>query len=102
MSNYIDLVICKHPNSDKKYLFQAPCWSHLKPSEDVIVDTRKGKEPAKVVESITVSKDSDEYKFITLLVAKSNEQATLPLKKVLSRVVTDELKYDEEDKDGTD
>jgi hypothetical protein len=95
MSNYIDLVICKHPNCDKKYLFQAPRWTNLKPFDDVIVDTINGKQPAKVIESMTVEKNSDEYKFITLLVAKSNEQATLPLRKVLSRVVTNELKYDE-------
>lgn len=104
MSEYIDLVLCKHPSEnkhckEKSYLFQAPNWSHLKPFEDVIVDTRKGEQPAKVINSITVKKDSDEFKFIVGMAG-----ATLPLRKVKSRVVRVEMEFmdEEENENGTD
>ncbi len=97
MSNYIDLVLCQQPRG--AYLFYAPAFTNLKEGQSVIVDTKLGEMPAKVITTYTVNKDSEAYKFILKMLEANG--ATLPFKRVLAKVDHSELKY-EEDTDGTD
>lgn len=92
MSEYIDLVVCKHYGNDTPFLFQAPAWSHLKEGDRVVVDTRKGEHEATVVFSDCVDVESDE---MNLAICASN--ATLPLRKVLKKVVYREFEYKEDE-----
>jgi len=92
MSNYIDLVTCKHPNSDRTFIFYAPAWTHLKCGTDVIVETKKGNQPAKVMDSVTVEEHSDIYDFIIKL-----SKATLPLKRIMRVIEYRDIEYKEEE-----
>lgn len=87
---YVDLVSCdiggRHP-----YLFIAPSFTRLKEGDEVIVDTSLGKIRAKVVAVITIQYEGSGYDFI---VKATN--ATLPLKKVLQKVIYSDFEYDEE------
>ena len=96
MSNYIELVVCKHPNSQFKFLFYAPAWTGLKTGDEVIVDTKHGEQPATVLTKTIVEKDSELYNFIL-----ESMSATLPLKRVLKKVIYVEMNY-EEDENVTD
>lgn len=93
MSDYIDLVICKHANSDHPYIFKAPAWSYLKKGDDVIVETKRGEQPAKVERVYTVdTTDSDEFEFILMA-----SGVTTPLRKVLKKIEYKEFEYDDEE-----
>lgn len=93
MSNYVDLVLVKHDETGKKYLFQAPGWSYLDEGTKVIVDTCvSDNEPAEVVASYTIDPSSEEFKFICEAAG-----ATLPLKKVVAKVRLSVFKYDDEE-----
>lgn len=99
-SQYIDLVLCKHHNNDRYFLFQAPEFSGLQNGDQVIVETRKGEKEAIVIDKTTVNTTSDND-FIEFAMTVCN--ATHPLKKVLKKVVYIELKYgDENEKTGSD
>ncbi len=91
---YVDLVLCKHEKVGKGFLFVAPPFTHLKRGDDVIVDTKKGKQPAIVIDSITTNIHSDDYMFIRKM------NGMRELKKVLGKIVY--LDYSEEEKDVTD
>lgn len=93
MSKYIDLVVCKHDNSDTPYLFYAPEWSSLKEGDRVLVEIKRGVKEATVVFSGTVELNSDEYK---LALSASNAKE---LKKVLKKIVYKEFDYKEETED---
>lgn len=93
MAKYIDLVLCKHENCDRLFLFQAPPWSKkLVKNNVVIVDTKNGEQTAHIVGVITVDAYSDEFEFII-----KASGASLPLRKVLSIIEYKPLYYDEED-----
>lgn len=88
---YIELVVCKHPNCKKNFLFYAPAWTGLKKGDEVIVDTKKGEQPAIVQSKTIVEEGSEVYSFIL-----ESTGATLPLRKVLKVVFYRELEYKEE------
>ena len=92
MSEYIDLVICKHGNNPNAFIFQAPEWSALKTGDKVIVENKKGESEATVERVYTVNtKDREEFEFIMMA-----SGATLPLKKVLKKVTYRDFKYENE------
>lgn len=93
MSEYVDLVLAKHEKVGRGFLFVAPAFSHFTRGEDIIVDTVNGHQQATVIDSLTVGKDSDEFKFIRHMTGMRS------LKKVIGKVVY--LEYEEE-KNGTD
>ena len=96
--DYIDLVVCKHKDSDKRYLFRAPAWSSLEEGQDVIVETSNGLEPAIVVTVNTFDNDCKDTD--TQFILKSMG-ATWPLKKVVSKIVVKELDYRDYEKEET-
>lgn len=64
MANFVDLVLVKHQNSDKKLLFVAPKFSCLKENDIVVVDTKHGNSLAYVIDSYTIDINSEEFDFI--------------------------------------
>jgi hypothetical protein len=87
---YKDYVLCKLEESDKPYLFYAPRWSHIKDGSDVIVETKDGEKPAKVMCSITLGDNEENaIEFITKATG-----ATI-IKKVLRVMSFKELDYSE-------
>lgn len=90
--SYIELVVCKHPNCDRKFLFYAPAWTGLDKGNEVIVDTKNGEKTAIVMTKADVEKNSEEYRFILELAG-----ATLPLRRVLKVVRYKEIRYEEDD-----
>lgn len=92
MAKYIDLVLCKHENCDRLFLFQAPSWTtELDKNSVVIVDTQNGEQIAHVMEKITVDAYSKEFEFII-----KASGAYLPLRKVLSIIEYKSLDYEED------
>lgn len=89
---YLDLVLCKHPNCEKKYLFRAPSYSNLEVGDEVVVETKKGEQPATVLAQLHVDNASREYKFITEFV-----EAKEPLKRVLKILKYYEIGYEDEE-----
>lgn len=76
----------------KSFVFRAPAWSNLFKGDKVIVETRKGESEAIVEKAMTVDiSDEDEFEFI--LIASG---VTLPLKKVLKKVIYREFEYEKE------
>lgn len=92
---FIDLVLCKHEGVDKVYLFRAPAFSYV--GDDVIVETERGEQPAKVVETYSIDTDSKAYRFIVEAAG-----AYEPLKRVLKEVSYRTLKYEEEEHERAD
>lgn len=93
-NNYCDLLICVYPDSREKrnFLFQTVWYSGINPDDEVIVETKYGKQRALVVQVLeAVAKDSPELEFI----AKATN-ATLPLKKVLKTVKYKDIEYGED------
>lgn len=88
---FIDFVICKYPVDPKKYLFIAPPFSHLEEGDEVVVEDGEP-QCATVIDSKTVSVNSDEYYFILNLLGVS-----VPLKKVISKVIYRRFEYTEEE-----
>lgn len=89
---YIDYVLCAHPGCVNKYIFQAPAWSGLKAGDEVIVETRRGKQPATVIDVYTGPFGDSEP--LTTFFARAMG-VTLPLKKVLKKIEYTELQYDD-------
>ena len=85
---FIDLVLCKHLVDSRKFLFYAPAFSCLQKNDQVVVDTVRGNQTAIVVNSVTVDVDTEDYRFIL-----DATNATLPLKKVISKVMYRDLEY---------
>jgi hypothetical protein len=94
MSDYVDMVLAKREAIDRGHLYVAPAFSRFKRGDDVMVETSDGgKRQATIIDSLTVEKDSDKYKFIRHMTGMRS------LKKVIGKVVY--LTYEEE-KNGTD
>ena len=94
---YIDLVLCKHSESGKLFLFEAPPFSYLAKGDEVIVETRHGETSATVRMSYTVEAESKAYDFIVEAAG-----ATHPLKRVLKECQYKELIYKEEENGNAD
>ena len=92
MSDFMDLVICKHDNNSKVFIFRAPAWTGLKKGDRVLVETKKGEAEATVEKTYTVDvSNKDSFEFILMAGGVS-----LPLKRVLKRVMFIELDYKDE------
>lgn len=91
---YIDLVLCRHSENGRAFLFAAPAWTRLRVGDLVVVETRLGRAQAVVVASLTVEQGSEEFKF-----AVACAGANVPLKKVISKVTYINYYYAEEDDD---
>ena len=83
MRQFIDYVVVKQSNG-KNYLFVAPAHTHLEAGTVVTVDTVNGPEVGTVVGTTTEYTDvnEDTPKFLI-----NAFEATLPLKRVLSKRV---------------
>ena len=86
---YIDLVLCKHANSNKPFLFQAPFCSGLRKGDSVIVETVLGAQDAMVIAVDHIEVGDEFYDFVLLCAG-----ATHPLRRVIKRVVFEELIYE--------
>lgn len=93
MADYIDLVLCKHPESKKTFLFRAPAFSRLKSGDVVFVETRKGIRLTEVVAVQTADVDDGEsMEFI-----REATNASFPLMRVISKLEEKKFDYKEED-----
>ena len=91
----IGLALCRHGGYGKDYLFRMPAFAALDQGDSVIVETKNGEKEAVVMATATIyGSDSDEYQMIVKAAG-----ASLPLKRVLKRVVCHELDYHGEDAD---
>ena len=88
----IGLALCKHDGNKGLFLFQVPSYCGLNKGDRVIVETSHGEQEAVVKYTNTVSFEDDDF---NMIVAASN--ATLPLKRVLKKVIYKDLKYDDEE-----
>ena len=92
---YIGLATVKMANG-RKYLFRAPKFcSYLKEGDKVIVDTANGMQKGYITSTCSIDPSSEEFKMILDWSGASRNT----LKKVVGKVVVNELSYeDEEDK----
>lgn len=88
--NYIDVVLCRHSGINKPFLFRAPFLCGLQAGDNVVVETHKGNSEAVVAAVEHVAIEDDRYGFYLLAAG-----GTHPLKKVLKKVVYEELIYEE-------
>ena len=99
MSNeYMTLVLAKHTGNDKVYLFMAPAGAYFEDGQRIIVETKLGNSGAVVVSSD--SYNTIDSKITQMLIAATG--ATLPLKRVIGKVVPIEWPEDEEEKENSD
>lgn len=97
MSDYIDLVLCKHASLDRLVPFEAPAWSNLKKGDSVKVEGGiMGHRVVEVVKTLTIEKKSEELDFILTLI-----DPPMPLRKIKSKLIYQDFEYEEET-DGTD
>lgn len=93
MNDYMDLVICKFDSNHNLSIFSAPAWTYLKKGDRVLVETKKGEAEATVEKTYTVDvSNRDAFEFILMAGGVS-----LPLKRVLKRVMFIDLDYKSED-----
>lgn len=91
---YIDLVLAQHESSEKPYLFKAPGFSYLEAGDEIICETKKGKNKAVVKSCITINTDIEAKAYKMILEAAG---AIEPLKKVLSKVEYKDFTYTEDE-----
>lgn len=88
----LDLVLVQHQDGGQKFLFQAPYHSDLNTGNEVIVETRRGRQKATVVSSLSVNDENDiDRKTIDFILKTTG--AMMPLKKILSRTVEEPFLY---------
>lgn len=87
---YIDLVLVKYDAISDPRLFMAPFISAVNKGDTVVVDTAAGERKAKVINVMSINTEREEYAFII-----DATGATLPLKRVLSKVTRIDLNYKE-------
>ena len=93
MSNeYMTLVLAKHDNNNMVYLFRAPRGAYFEDGQRIIVETKRGNSDATVVKS--ESYETIDSKIAQMLIAATG--ATLPLKKVIGKVIPIEWPEDKE------
>lgn len=95
---FITLVLAKHAGNDKAYLFVAPRGAYFEDGQRIIVETKLGNSGATVVKS--ESYETIDSKIAQMLIAATG--ATLPLKRVIGKVVPIEWPEDEEEKENSD
>lgn len=88
----LDLVLVQHQDGGQKFLFQAPYDSGLNTGDEVTVDTRRGKQKATVISSLSVNEENDSDRKAIDFILKTTG-ATLPLRKTLSRMVEEDFLY---------
>jgi hypothetical protein len=91
---YMDLVLAQHEGNEKPYLFKAPGFCHLEAGDEIICETKKGKNKAIVKSCITINTNLEEKAYDMILAAAG---ATEPLKKVLSKVEYKDFTYTEDE-----
>ena len=92
-TKYMELVLVRFGDvTAKSYLFEAPAWKTFNPGDRVVVNTEQGTQDAWVVNSLSVAKGSEEFDFIV-----ECAHATLPLKRIKSKLKVVELEYDDEE-----
>ena len=91
MSKFVDLVLVRHTENERTFLFQAPAFSHLKKGERVLVSTMTGSAEGTVVASETFDDGSDAFAFIVQATG-----AYLPLRRVMQRISYTDLSYEED------
>ena len=89
---YIDLVLIKHGEYSKPYLFKACGRSGLKVGDGVIVETERGEQVGEVLGICTLNPNNDPD--MVSILCKSTG-ASLPLKRVLKKIIYKEIPYDE-------
>lgn len=95
---YMTLVLAKHTGNDKIYLFAAPRGAYFEDGQRIIVETKLGNSGAVVVSS--ESYETIDSKLAKMLIAATG--ATLPLKKVIGKVVPIEWPEVTEEKENSD
>ena len=96
---YMTLVLAKHSNSSKVYLFRAPRGAYFDEGQHIVVETKNGYTDATVVK--TESYETEDSKLTQMLIAATG--ATLPLARVVAKqvpiewpeAVIDEVKEEE-------
>lgn len=83
--NYIDIVLVKHTETGRPFLFQAP-FNSVHAGDTVICETMHSEQSGVVVESQSVLAGSETYNFAVLAACASE-----PLKRVLAKVQTRDL-----------
>lgn len=87
---YVDLVLVTQPMVKKPFICRCQSFAHLKQGAEVMVETESGNQCATVVDSITISPDDSEYRFI--INATGSE---LPLPKVVSKISYLDYEYED-------
>ncbi len=98
---YIDLVTCKVNAWDENtetyreltVLRKAPKFSGIKKDDEIVIEYGDDKKNATVVDSISINPENEEAKFICNSMGVEPEK----LKKALSIIKVQELKYQEEE-----
>lgn len=93
MANYFDFVLAKEPGKDDLKLFRAPRWESLAMGDEVIAETPEGEKLFVVVASATFN--DEETKEIDLIM-KATRTKEDEVGKILSKVVYEKLKYEED------
>lgn len=93
MTTYVCLVVVQYSKATEKQLFFAPAWSNIQPGDQVILG-KGATSPATVISAMTCSTESKEFKF-----AVESMGAELPLKKLKSKLVYEEFRYEEYEED---
>lgn len=89
--DYIDLVLCNRDG--KRELYQAPAWTGLQKGDFVSVPLNNGTATAEVIAAMTVADNVENDSFAFVLAATD---ATVPLRKVLGKILVSEFRYDEQ------
>lgn len=86
-----DFVLCKHPNDNRNFLFRAPAFSGLAKGDEVIVDTKYGRQLATVESCVNL--DESETDLIDLIMTATG--ASKEIKKVISKVKYMNFEYED-------
>lgn len=92
--NYIGLALCKHDNSEKKYLFRMPYGENINNGDRVVVETKKGKDYATVVIADRMANLDDEATLMILNLV--GVEKVVDLKRILQKVRFDDVDYSKE------
>ena len=89
---YIDLALVEVVGYSGLFLVEAPRFTYLKDGDQVIISDGENEKLCRVVMSITVDPESEEYKFIvTAMGAKE------PLMKITKKIIYHDLEYREDE-----
>ena len=79
---YLDLVLIKHEECDRLFLFKAPGFSHIEKGDEVICETKFGKQKA-VAESVMTINTNIEDKAYQMILDAAGAKEPLKNKAVL-------------------